>query len=102
MQSGDEIEINPAKQKPTRLQMFQTLLYGLLPYAGGCLVIVTRNMSRLTLVGASICIVSTAGTYLLRRTLNPVYAKSRLLLDPVLYAGEFFFTAVIIRCCFMH
>lgn len=89
-------------KRATRSQILRASLYGILPYAGGFLVIITRNIWWLALAGASICFVSTAGTYFLRRTLNPEDAKPRLLADPMLYAFEFLFTAVIIRYVFMR
>jgi hypothetical protein len=88
--------------KPTRSQLVAAIFFGLLPYVGGLLVIVTRNIFWLTITGVLICIASTTGTYILRKTYDPVLAKHRLTVDPMLYGIEFVFIAVLIRYLFMR
>ena len=73
----------------------------LAPYAAGFLVIATRSISWLSLVGALVCAGCTAGAYFVRRKDKPEEAKHRLLIDPFLYASEFVFTAVLIRYLFL-
>jgi len=88
--------------KPTRTQIIVALSFGLLPYIGGLLVILTRNIFWLTVAGALICIASTSGHYFMRKISDPVYAKHRLIVDPILFGCEFVFTAVLIRYLFMR
>jgi hypothetical protein len=88
--------------KPTRSQLIVALSFGFLPYIGGSLVIVTRNIIRLTIAGVLICIASTTAAYMLRRIADPVSAKARLIVDPMLYGTEFVFTAVLIRYVFLR
>lgn len=95
--------VNQAEQpKPTRTQVFGAILCGLLPYLGGLLVILTRRIGWLALAGAGICVISTSGAYTLRKSSDPVRAKQRLVVDPLLYGFEFAFTAALIRYVFMQ
>ena len=52
--------------------------------------------------GVVICVVSTAGHYMVRKASDPAYAKSRLIVDPILFATEFVFSAVIVRYVFLR
>lgn len=88
--------------KSTRSQIVAALSFGLLPYIGGLLVIITRNILWLTVAGAVICIASTTGHYLLRKITDPVYARHRLIADPILFGSEFAFTAILVRYVFMR
>jgi len=88
--------------KPTGSQVIVALSFGLLPYIGGLLVILTRNILWLAVAGALICIASTTAHYFTRKIIDPVYAKHRLIVDPILFGSEFVFTVVIIRYLFMH
>lgn len=90
------------RPKPTRTQVFGAVFYGLLPYLGGLLVILTRRIGWLALAGAAICVVSTSAAYALRKSANPVTAKQRLIVDPLLYGFEFVLTAALIRYVFMR
>lgn len=86
----------------TRSQSLLAIVPGLLPYLGGLLVTVTRNVGWLAFAGALICVVSTSGAYFVRKYRDPVSAKQRLIVDPMLYGFEFIFTAILIRYMFMH
>src|SRR5512147_180695 len=88
--------------KSTPWMFLVALFAGLLPYLGGTLVVWTRNLVWLAIAGGVICVISTTGAYLERRTRNPVYAKHRLIIDPMLYGFEFVFTAVLIRYVFLR
>jgi hypothetical protein len=90
------------RPKPTRTQVFVAIVCGLLPYLGGVLVTLTRRIGWLALAGAAICVISTSAAYTLRKSTNPVKARQRLLVDPLLYGFEFAFTAVLIRYAFMQ
>ena len=92
---------NP-RRKATRREMFMALSFGLLPYLGGLLVIWTRQVGWLALEGALICVVSTSGAYILRKSADSETAKQRLIIDPMLYGFEFAFTAVLIRYVFLR
>jgi hypothetical protein len=82
--------------------VFGAIFCGLLPYLGGLLVILTRQIGWLALTGAAICVISTSTAYTLRKSTNPVRAKQRLMVDPLLYGFEFAFTAALIRYVFMR
>ena len=71
------------------------------PYAAGLLVIVTRNIHLLIVVGIIVCVGCTTGAFFLRRKTNSEEAKHRLIIDPILYGSEFVFTAVLIRYLFL-
>jgi hypothetical protein len=88
--------------KRTRSQLFLTIFSGLLPYFGGLLMTLTRNIGWLAFAGALICVVSTSGAYFVRKYRDPVSAKQRLIIDPMLYGFEFVLTAVLIRYVFMR
>jgi hypothetical protein len=75
---------------------------GLLPYLGGLLVTLTRQIGWLVFAGAVICVISTSAAYVLRKSTDPVTAKQRLMIDPLLYGFEFAFTAVLIRYVFIR
>ena len=90
------------RPKPTRTQVFGAIFCGLLPYLGGLLVILTRRIGWLALAGAAICVISTSAAYTLRKSTDPVTAKQRLMVDPLLYGFEFAFTAALIRYVFMR
>lgn len=90
------------RPKPTRTQLFGAILCGLLPYLGGLIVILTRRIGWLALAGAAICVISTSAAYTLRKATDPVTAKQRLMVDPLLYGFEFAFTAALIRYVFMR
>jgi hypothetical protein len=90
------------RPKPTRTQVFVAIFGGLLPYLGGLLVILNRRIGWLALAGAAICVISTSAAYTLRKSTNPVAAKQRLMVDPLLYGFEFAFTAALIRYGFMR
>ncbi|PYX75136.1 MAG: hypothetical protein DMG78_05050 [Acidobacteria bacterium] len=89
------------RPKPTRTEVFGAIFCGLLPYLGGLLVILTRRIDWLALAGAAISVISTSAAYTLRKSSNPVTAKQRLIVDPLLYGFEFAFTAAVIRYVFM-
>lgn len=89
---------NPtAAANHTRLQVFLAIISGLFPYFAGLLVLATRNIGWLTLWGALVCIASTSGRYFIGKHRDPVTAKQRLLIDPMLCGFEFALTAVLIR-----
>jgi hypothetical protein len=88
--------------KATRFQVFVAICCGLLPYLGGLLVTLTRRIGWLALAGTVICVISTSVAYALRKSTDPVTAKQRLIVDPLLYGFEFAFTVVCIRYVFMH
>ena len=66
------------------------------------LVILTRQISWLALTGVVIGAVSTSAAFAVRKHRDPITAKQRLVIDPLLYAFEFVFTAVLIRYMFMR
>jgi len=89
------------RPKATRLQVFVAIFAALLPYVGGgVLVTLTRGIGWLALAGAAISVISTSAAYTLRKSTNPVTAKKRLKVDPLLYGFEFTFTAILICCVF--
>jgi len=88
--------------RSTRPELSLAIFAGVLPYLGGLLVTLTRNILWLTLAGALICVISTTGAYLVRKSRDPVGAKQRLIIDPSLYGFEFVFTVVLIRYVFLH
>ncbi len=90
------------RPKATRLQVFVALFCGVLPYMGGLLVTLTRQIGWLALAGAAICVISTSAAYIRRRSTDPVTAKQRLLVDPLLYGFEFAFAVELIRYGFMR
>lgn len=91
------------RTKATRLQVFVAIFAGLLPYVGGgVLVTLTRGIGWLALAGAAICVISTSTAYALRKSTDPVTAKQRLMIDPLLYGFEFAFTAALICYGFMR
>lgn len=90
------------RPKPTRTQVFGAIVCGLLPYLGGLLVILTRRIGWLALAGAAICVISTSAAYTLRKSTDPVRAKQRLMVDPLLYGFEFALTAGLIRYGFIR
>jgi hypothetical protein len=88
--------------KATRLQLLVAICCGLLPYLGGLLVTLTQRIGWLALAGAAICLISTSAAYALRKSTDPVRAKQRLMVDPLLYGFEFALTVALIRYGFMH
>jgi hypothetical protein len=90
------------RPKAARLQQFVAISSGLLPYLGGLPVIVTRQIGWLAFAGAVICVISTSVAYVLRKSIDAVAAKQRLLIDPLLYGFEFVFSAMLIRYVFMR
>lgn len=91
-----------AKSNILKADVVLAICSALLPYCGGFLVIGTRDIEALTLAGAVICVLCTSAAYLLRRQRDPVGAKHRLIVDPLLYSFEFAFTAILIRYVFMR
>lgn len=91
------------RPKATVLQVFLALFAGLLPYVVGALVVtLTRRIGWVALGGAAICIISTSAAYAMRKSTDPVRAKRRLMIDPVLYGSEFAITAALIRYVFIR
>ena len=89
--------------KATRLQVFVAIFAALLPYVGGAVVVtLTRGIGWLALAGAATCVLSTSAAYALRKSTDPVTAKQRLMVDPLLYGFEFALTAALIRYVFMR
>jgi hypothetical protein len=86
------------RPKATPFKVFVAISCGLLPYAGGLLVTLTRRIGWLALAGVAISVISTSAAYVLRKTIDPVRAKKRLKVDPLLYGFEFAFTAILIYC----
>lgn len=97
----NEIPI-PRSGNILRADLLLGICVALLPYGGGFLVIGTRNIGSLALAGAVICVLCTSAAYFVRRQRDPVRAKHRLIVDPILYGFEFAFTAIVIRYMFMH
>lgn len=87
--------------KATRLQVLVAICFGLLPYLGGLLVTLTQRIGSLVFAGAAICLTSTSAAYALRKSTDPIRAKQRLMVDPLLYGFEFAFTVALIRYGFM-
>lgn len=88
------------RPKTTPLQAFGAICCGLLPYAGGLLVTLTQRIVWLALAGLAISVISTSVAYALRKSTDPVKAKKRLKVDPLLYGFEFAFTAISFYCVF--
>jgi hypothetical protein len=86
------------RPKATPFKVFVAISSGLLPYVGGLLVTLTRRIGWLALAGVAISVISTSSAYALRKSTDPVRAKKRLKIDPLLYGSEFAFTAVLIYC----
>ena len=102
--SFQETPWTPFAAKPDilRAEVGLAICFALLPYFGGFLVIGTRNIGSLALAGAVICVLCTSAAYLMRRQRDPVGAKHRLMVDPILYGFEFAFTVIVIRYVFMR
>jgi hypothetical protein len=90
------------RPKPSRLHLTAAICCGLLPYLGGLLVTLTRQIGLLAVAGVAIAAISTSGAYFLRKSADAVTAKQRLMIDPLLYGSEFVLTAVLIRFVFMR
>jgi hypothetical protein len=90
------------KAKGCKSRAALAICLALLPYFGGLLVIVTRDVGWLALAGAAICALCTCGAYFAGKRRNPALAKLRLMVDPILYSCEFLVTAVVIRYVFMR
>lgn len=86
------------RPKATPFEVSVVISCGLLPYAGGLLVILTRRIGLLALAGVAISVISTSAVYALRKSTDPVRAKKRLKVDPLLYGFEFVSTAIVIYC----
>lgn len=86
------------RPKATPLKVFVAVSCALLPYVGGLLVTLTRRVIWLVLAGVAISVISTSAAYALRKSTDPVRAKKRLKVDPLLYGFEFAFTAILIYC----
>ncbi len=79
------------------------ILVGALPYlAGALLVMVTRNVLLLAILGALTTLACTMGAYRIRRSTDRQHAKHMLIADPFLYGFEFAFTAVLVRYAFVE
>ena len=86
------------RPKATPFKVFVAISCGLLPYVGGLLVTLTRRIGWLALAGVAISVISTSAAYALRKSTDPVRAKKRLRVDPLLYGFEFASTAILIYC----
>jgi hypothetical protein len=82
--------------------MLLALFSGLLPWFAGLLVIATRNLLWLAVAGVLVCVLSTTGAYLLRKSRDPVSAKSWLIAEPILFGCYYVFSAVLIRYVFLR
>ena len=58
----------------------------------------TRRIGWLALEGIAISVISTSAAYALRKSSDPVRAKKKLKVDPLLYGFEFASTAILIYC----
>jgi hypothetical protein len=91
--------VNQTEQpKATPFKVFVAISCGLLPYAGGLLVTLTRRIGWLAVAGVAISVISTSAAYALRKSTDSVRAKKRLKVDPLLYGFEFAFTAILVYC----
>lgn len=90
------------RPKATPFKVSVVTSCGLLPYVGGLLVTLTRRIGWLALAGVAICVISTSGVYALRKSTDPVGAKKRLKVNPLLYGYEFAFTAIFVYCVLIH
>jgi hypothetical protein len=88
------------RPKATPFEVFVAISCGLLPYAGGLLVILTQRIGWLILAGVAISVVSTSTAYALRKSTDPVKAQKRLKIDSLLYGSEFAFTAILVYSVF--
>ena len=71
---------------------------GLLPYvAGGCIVLITRRVLQIAIIGILITLFCTIGAYFIRKLADGEYAAQRLIIDPFLYGFEFAFAAVLVH-----
>ena len=86
------------RPKATPFEVFVAIFCGLLSYAGGFLVTLTRRIGWLALAGVAISVISTSAAYVLRKPTDPVRAKKRLRVDPLLYGFEFVFAVIVIYC----
>jgi hypothetical protein len=78
------------------------LLTGFLPYLGGLLVMLTRNLLWLAIAGAFIVGISTVAAYFVRRSLDSANAKTMLLVEPLLFGIYYVFACVIVRYVFLR
>jgi hypothetical protein len=92
-------QIDPSKS--TRFKVL-AIFSGLLPWFGGLLVTLTRSIFWLALAGVLICVLSSTGAYLMRKSRDPVSAKHWLIVEPVLFGSYYLFAVVLIRYVFLR
>ena len=62
--------------------MLVAILSGISPWFAGLLVILTHSVLWLALAGVLVCVLSSTGMYLLRKSRDRVSAKHWLIVDP--------------------
>jgi hypothetical protein len=92
-------QIDPSKS--TRFKLL-AIISGLLPWFGGLLVTLTRSVARLALAGVLICLLSSTGAYLLRKSRDPVSAKHWLIVEPLLFGCYYLFAVALVRYVFLR
>jgi hypothetical protein len=89
-----------SRPKASGVTLLLAVFFGLFPYIAAVAIRFTHNLRWLALIGATVCAMSTLGTYTIRKRAQSSNAKTRLLLDPFLYIFEFVFTCTILRYIF--
>jgi hypothetical protein len=82
--------------------IFVAIFSGLLPWFAGLLVIVTGNILWLAIAGVLVCVLSTTGAYLVRKSRDPVSAQHWLIAEPFLFGCYYVFSAVLVRYVFLR
>lgn len=102
MSSFTDRMMNQIKSSKSTSSMLLALFSGLLPWFAGLLVIATRNILWLAVAGVLVCVASTTGAYLLRRSNGRGDAKQWLIAEPFLFGCYYVFSAVLIRYVFLR
>jgi uncharacterized membrane protein len=88
---------NQIKSPKSTGSILLALFSGLLPWFAGLLVIATRNILSLAVAGALVCVLSTTGTYLARKSHGRDDAKIWLIAEPFLFGCYYAVSAVLIH-----
>jgi hypothetical protein len=89
-------------QPKSRRPVLVAILSGISPWFAGLLVILTHSVLWLALAGVLVCVLSSTGMYLLRKSRDPVSAKHWLIVEPLLFGCYYTSSAVLIRYVFLR
>ena len=92
-------QIDPSKSTRSKLL---AVFSGLLPWSGGLLATLTRSVLWLVLAGVLICVASSTGTYLLRKSRDPVSAKHWLIAEPLLFGSYYLLAVDVVHYVFLR